>query len=133
MQLLQESARLASIRVLAKDLNGLDLLVLFGSRGRGDDLSHSDWDLAFLASGSFDVGRLRAELSLILETDRVDLVNLNRVGGLLRYRVAKDGVALFESREGIFASFWYEAVRFYYDAQPVLEASYDTILARLDR
>jgi predicted nucleotidyltransferase len=133
MQSQQESEQLSAIRAFAKDLDGLELLVLFGSRGRRQGQSHSDWDFAYLGTGTLDVERLRAELSLILETDNVDLVDLNRCGGLLRYRVAKDGMPIFEPREGIFLSFWYDAVRFYYDAQLVLEASYDTVLARLER
>jgi predicted nucleotidyltransferase len=133
MQSLQEAKRLSAIRAFAEDLHGLELLVLFGSRGRREGQSHSDWDFAYLGTGTLDVERLRAELSLILETDNVDLVNLNRSSGLLRYRVAKDGMPVFESRKGVFASFWLDAVRFYYDARPVLEASYDTILAGLDQ
>lgn len=70
---------------------------------------------------------------MILETDNVDLVDLNRGSGLLRYLVAKDGMPIFEFREGIFLSLWYDAVRFYYDAQTVLAASYDAVLARLER
>lgn len=131
MRLPQDSARLSAIRAFTKDLGGLELLVLFGSRGRRDGQSHSDWDFAYLGAGTLDVERLRAELSLILETDNVDLVDLSRSGGLLRYRVAKDGIAIFESGKDVFASFFYDAVSFYFDAQPVLEASYDTVLAGL--
>ena len=33
-------------------------------------------------------------------SDRIDLVDLNRAGGLIRYRVARDGWAVFEAQPG---------------------------------
>jgi predicted nucleotidyltransferase len=128
-----DSRELAAIRAVAERTSGLEILVLFGSRARGDTHQDSDWDFAYLATASFDASRLNAELSLVLRTDRVDLADLARAGGLLRFRAARDGVPMYESREGLFRDFWFEAVRFWCDAGPVLDASYDALLAKLDR
>ncbi len=124
---------LEAVRALAEGTPGLELLVLFGSRGRGNAHRGSDWDFAYLGTAGLDASRLNAELSLALRTDRVDVADLASAGGLLRFRAARDGVPVYESREGVFRDFWLEAVQFWCDARPVLDASYEVVLARLDR
>jgi predicted nucleotidyltransferase len=114
------------------DLPGLELLVLYGSRAREDALDeHSDWDFAYLATEPFDELELRARLSSALHTDAVDVTDLARSGGLLRYQVARDGVAVFERSPGAFERFAYPAVLFWLDARHVLEAAHEAILESL--
>jgi predicted nucleotidyltransferase len=71
---------------------GVDLLVLFGSRARGEERSDSDWDLAYrVAQGtseSFDPDALLADLVGALGSDRIDLVDLSHGSALLRFRIA---------------------------------------------
>jgi predicted nucleotidyltransferase len=111
----------------------LDLLVLFGSRARGDARPDSDWDFAYLAGGSLDALALRADLADALGTDALDLVNLDRAGGLLRFRAARDGTALFERRPGLFARFQYEAASFWCQAGPVIQRAYERLLEDASR
>ena len=118
------------VRALAQTTRGLKLLVLFGSRGRGDEHRGSDWDFAFRGDPSLVVELLRANLAAELATDAVDLVDLDRANGLLRYRAARDGVLLFEARPSLFEQFWLDAVGFWCDARHVLEPSYEAILER---
>jgi predicted nucleotidyltransferase len=114
---------------LAAQAPGLELLVLHGSRGRGDERPGSDWDLAYLAEPTFDPDAFLADLVLALGTTKIDLANLAGAGGLFRYRVARDGEPLFEAREGAFAGFWMRAVSFWCDAEPILRPGYEAILA----
>lgn len=109
---------------------GLALLVLFGSRARGDAHPGSDWDFGYLAGASFDPLGFASELTALLGTDDVDLVDLSRASGLLRYRAAADGRPLHDSSGEEFARFWFEAVSFWCDMQPILEAGYEAVLAR---
>ena len=118
---------------LARSASGLRLLVLFGSRARGDAHPGSDWDLGYLAEDGFDPDALMAQLVVTLGDDRVDIVDLARANGLLRYRVAGEGKPIYESAPHTFEDFWLEAVTFWCDVQPVLEAAYDGVLARLER
>lgn len=114
---------------LAARAPGLELLVLHGSRARGDAAPDSDWDLAYLADSSFDPDELLAELVLVLGTDRIDLADLRRAGGLLRFRVARDGEPLFEARPGIFERFWLDAVHFWCEAGSIIRRGYEDLLA----
>lgn len=124
---------LRKLRALAHASSGLELLVLFGSRGRGSTHPGSDWDFAFRGAESLELGRLNADLAAALATDEVDLVDLDRAGGLLRYRAARDGVPVYEAQPHTFERFWLDAVSFWCDARHVLEPSYDAILERISR
>lgn len=120
-----------SLQAVARAHEGLALLVLHGSRARGDAHAGSDWDFAYLAKPDFDAALLAADLVVALGTDHVDLANLASAGGLIRYRVARDGIVIFESEPEQFSRFWFNAVSFWCDAEPVLRAGYKSILDEL--
>ena len=111
---------------------GLLLLLLFGSRARQEGHAGSDWDFGYLATDELDVAGLLGRLVTVAGTDRVDLVDLNRAGGLLRYRAARDGRVVFEEARGHADRFRLDAVRFWCDATPVLQRGYDRVLEELD-
>jgi predicted nucleotidyltransferase len=121
------------IAELARRSRGLHLLILFGSRARGDDHPGSDWDFGYLAGTEFDPDDLLARLVLTLGTEQVDLVNLDRANGLLRYRAAAEAQVLFESDPGQFAGFWFKAVSYWCDMGPIIRAGYEEILEGLSR
>ena len=116
----------------ARAAEGLDLLMLFGSRARGDAHSRSDWDFGYMATGVFDVAAFVGTLVEVVGSDRVDLVDLRRASGLLRYRAARDGQLVHEARAGLAERFCLEAVEFWCDAAPILERAYDKVLAELE-
>jgi predicted nucleotidyltransferase len=107
---------------------GIKMLVLFGSRVRGQMHAHSDWDLGYLAGERADIDLLRARLAQVLATDAIDLVNLARGSALLRMQVSTEGKPLFESEPGLFLHFQDEAARFWCDVEPVLSLAYARIL-----
>jgi predicted nucleotidyltransferase len=114
---------------------GVDLLVLFGSRARGEERSDSDWDLAYrVAQGtseSFDPDALLADLVGALGSDRIDLVDLSHGSALLRFRIAAEGKPVYQADANAFPEFQLEAVRFWCDLAPVLERRYADVLAGL--
>ena len=81
---------------------GLEVLILFGSRARGDARPGADWDFGYLADEAADVPGLLSALVENLEDDHVDLVDLRRASGLLRYRAACDGRLVHEATDGLF-------------------------------
>jgi len=126
-----DSAGRASIAAVAATHRGLTLVVLFGSRARGDVAATSDWDVGYL--GEVDADALLLDLVTALGCEEIDLVDLARASGLLRYRVAREGVPIFEGTEDAFERFWLAAVTFWCDAYPVVQAGYAGVLAELQR
>jgi predicted nucleotidyltransferase len=118
---------------LARKSPGLHLLVLFGSRARGESHSGSDWDFGYLATRDFDPADFLARLVLLLGTDRLDLVNLERTNGLLRFRAAGEGQTLFESSDSVFERFAFEAISYWCDMGPIIRNGYEEILQGLAR
>lgn len=131
MQILTPPAALERFREVARRQPALDLLLLFGSRARGDASALADWDFGYLAREPVDPLSLMATLAEAAGSDRIDAVDLSRASGLLRFRAARDGVLLYEARAGIFDLFRLEAARFWFDAEPVLRPAYDAVLERL--
>lgn len=109
----------------------LRLLVMHGSRARGDAHEASDWDFAYLAEQGFDELGLRAALTSTLGTDAVDVADLERAGAVLRYAVARDGRPLLEQAPGEFERFSLAAIRFWLDVEPILRESHGAILEGL--
>jgi predicted nucleotidyltransferase len=117
------------LRAWRKKHRALRVLLLFGSRARNAPHRGSDWDLGYLATPELDPEALRARLVDALGTDRIDLLDLERASGLLRYRAARDGRLVFESHHDAGDRFRLEAARFWCDAMPLLRRGYEEVLA----
>ena len=116
---------------IAHEMPGLRMLVLHGSRARDEAHERSDWDFAYLADPPFDDLELRARLARALGTDDVDVVDLARAGGLLRYRAARDGKVLFQREPGEFERFAVSAITFWLDVEPIVRPEYQHVLNKL--
>jgi predicted nucleotidyltransferase len=106
-------------------------LALFGSRARGDAHAGSDWDFAALTESAEQLEAARVALSILLQTDQLDVVDLNRAGGLLRHRVASEGRLVYEDSPGEFIAFQLAATQFWCDIEPVLRRVHTEILRGL--
>jgi uncharacterized protein YutE (UPF0331/DUF86 family) len=108
---------------LVAGVQPLRLLLFHGSRARGD--AHAvGLGLRLLADAGFDPGDLTARLAEHLHADRIDLVDLDRAGALLRFRAARDGFVVAERAPGEFERFWLAAVDTWCDLAPVLKPAY---------
>jgi predicted nucleotidyltransferase len=117
---------------LGRKFPELRLLVLHGSRARGTHHSGSDWDFGYLADPGLDDLGLRMRLSLALETDDIDLVDLARASSVLRYRAAGEGKPILERSAGEFERFALDAILFWLDVEPVLRKAHAELLERLE-
>lgn len=109
------------------DGGGLQLAFVFGSAVSGHTHGRSDIDLAFLPDGPLDIVALTNDVSRLLGTDSVDLVDLRRAGPLLKYAVARSGMLLYEREQGMFSSFYSLALRRYVDTRKLRSAQESAI------
>lgn len=81
-----------------------------------------------MGDATVDVGQLVVDLTEACGGE-VDVSDLGTAGGLLRYRVARDGVVLFDRTGHAYESFAIAALRFWFDASSTLNRAYDQVLA----
>ncbi|MFM2432850.1 MAG: hypothetical protein RLZZ511_4064 [Cyanobacteriota bacterium] len=113
----------AKIPELLEQVPYLKLLVLFGSRARGDNQASSDWDFAMLFDedlrqqyelrGGWDRYRSLTILQSLLDLgdDEFDWVDLKNAPAITAHCIARDGVVLYENTEGCFESFRQTALK----------------------
>ncbi|PSB20198.1 nucleotidyltransferase domain-containing protein [Phormidesmis priestleyi ULC007] len=95
----------------------LKLLVLFGSRARGDHFPSSDWDFALLfdeelrqqyePGGGWNCYRSWSVLQQLLDLgdDEMDWIDLKNASDLLAHTIASEGKVIYEKTAGEFESF----------------------------
>lgn len=125
------AGEIQAVRDVARTFPGLRLLVLHGSRASGAANSASDWDFAYLGDADLDEFELRSRLASAVHCDHLDLSDLSRAGGLLRYRAAKDGILLHEQAPGMFEDFCCQAAAFWFDVAAIVRSEHEAILAAL--
>jgi predicted nucleotidyltransferase len=126
-----DDAAMERMRAIAAATAGLDLMVLFGSRARGDAHEGSDWDIGYMGDGSPDPLELRAQLVTALGTEAIDVVDLARASGLVRFRAARDGRLIFERVPGGFLDYAETVALFWCDVEPVVRAAHEQTLREL--
>jgi predicted nucleotidyltransferase len=108
--LIQSSAQLPEI------IPTLKMLILFGSRARGNSHSNSDWDFAFLCDSDPENVLFHAEIYGILadlfriNDDKIDAINLAKCPPLIAHAIAQDGKVLYERDLGLFSAFQQRAL-----------------------
>jgi uncharacterized protein (DUF433 family)/predicted nucleotidyltransferase len=100
----------------------LTLLVLFGSRARGDADSSSDWDFAFLCDeekrqqyekGEWDSFRLWGILqgAYNLLDEQIDVIEIKNCSELMAHYIAKEGLVIYEQDVGLFEEFKHKSLK----------------------
>jgi predicted nucleotidyltransferase len=78
---------------------GLKLVVLFGSRARGDETPDSDYDIGLYGRQVLkeeELIALQREFSRLFRTDAIDLVDIKRASPLLKVKVFEAFEVLYE-------------------------------------
>ena len=122
----------------------LKLLVLFGSRARGDDAPSSDWDFAFLSDSVPDADKepfwfpgsdLLVTLSDLLQisSEAIDLVNLDNCSDILAHFVARDGELVYERDSGEFSRFQQQILKSPAELRQFCQVQREKVLQALER
>jgi len=95
----------------------LKMLIVFGSQARGDTHSQSDWDFATLYDQKirkkycennpfnyFEVAGILGDI-FNLNSDYIDVVDLNNCSNLIANAVARDGKLIFQIEDNLFDEF----------------------------
>ncbi|BCL38334.1 type VII toxin-antitoxin system MntA family adenylyltransferase antitoxin [Nostoc sp. MS1] len=95
----------------------LKMLVLFGSRATGNINAKSDWDFAvlydqeqreaYVKDNSFRLFELPLIIGEVFKvnSDQIDVVDLDHCSELISHFIARDGIMLFEKDNGEFEKF----------------------------
>lgn len=106
-------------RVLEVAPDDISLIVLFGSRARGDHSEHSDLDIAVSTTEKDREKRFNLRLQIISELEgpalAVDVVLIEDANWALRYRIARDGVVLSQKDDDSWSDFIEEVLIHYPD------------------
>lgn len=107
---------------VAKAIPNLNLLVLFGSRARGNHHTNSDWDFAVIYDPKYprlnyqDAWgwlKIRQSLETIfnIPEDKIDVVDLDQCSPWLAHSIAQDGQVLYEKTPGEFEQFRQKSIK----------------------
>jgi predicted nucleotidyltransferase len=113
------------------DKPAVQLAYVFGSSASGKKGPLSDIDIAVLFTETpapESVYQLAHQLSVCLETDRIDLIVLNRAPVELRYAAIASGILVFEVDTSTRVDFEAQTLSFYGDYLPVLRQQRRDIL-----
>jgi predicted nucleotidyltransferase len=130
---------------LPENIPELKMLILFGSRARGDFNPQSDWDFAVVYEETLAKNSLNDRVYSTLEVsdfisqilgispDKVDIVELNHAGLLISHFVARDGKLLYEREVGEFERFCNRALLEKSDLKQIHHENLTTVHQLLDR
>lgn len=102
---------------------------LFGSRATGHEKPNSDFDIAIYPINSLSskmetltyLSQIEIRLENILKTDKIDLINLRDATPLLRFKIIKNGVLIFEKSKNERVNLVTKWLSEYFDIKPFLD------------
>ncbi len=143
-----KSTEISGLHITSEQLNQLTnqlpylkMLILFGSRARGDTHKQSDWDFAVLydkemrkeslketSFGWWEVPGILGKIFL-LNSNEIDLVDLNSCSNLIAHFIARDGKVIYEKEDGNFEKFKEE----YLQTQTQIQVNRQALRNKIER
>lgn len=100
----------------------ISLLLLFGSRAKGNNLPESDLDLGVLFEGdAFDRSEVIADLISVFPDYDLDLAILNHADPVLKFEIISNYRILYCADSEIFINFYTNTIKQYNDIQKFLK------------
>lgn len=116
--------------------HNLALVVLFGSRARGDARIKSDFDIAYSSVSPMDLSEensMAVELHAVFKSSNVDVVNLSNAGPLLLKKIVDESCVLYEAKESLFNGLYLYAMRIYRESEFLNKLRRDFVLNRINQ
>ncbi|WP_206811444.1 type VII toxin-antitoxin system MntA family adenylyltransferase antitoxin [Paradesulfitobacterium ferrireducens] len=118
----------------------ISAIILFGSLATGKETPLSDVDLAVLYGNHLNDNELinthrevYSIVSDVLESDDIDLINLNTAPLSMQYGAIKSAKILLLNNREEYIDFWDRTVKYYLDFKPLLDECNQTLLETLTR
>jgi len=126
------SELLNQLFVIRKEFK-LDLLILFGSRAKGNYKKNSDYDLAYFRHNQLIIDeeiRLISRLENVFKEKNFDIINLNKLNlsPILKYEIFKNGICLYQANKYLFENFKENIFFDYIDSKNILEPTKEAFL-----
>ncbi len=115
--MIDEQAKANIVRVAKQ--NKLDFVVLFGSVARGTQRSGSDIDIAVFPQDPSVLSLVSEEIGTALKRNDVEVADLSIPSPYLWRAVARDGILLFEEKQGLFSQWRLRAMNLWFDTAPI--------------
>jgi predicted nucleotidyltransferase len=128
--------RIARLKEIPERVEGIKLIVLFGSLAQQATHPLSDVDLAFEVDDLDDKKRVAVlgEVIETLGTDEVDIVFLNDdLPYRLKYDIAEDGHLVYEHKPGAFGDFQVNAIAMWLDFKPYADYQSRAFRERIEK
>lgn len=117
--------KMTDLKSYFKDHEDIATVYLFGSYGtKSYDPGLSDIDLAIIYNRDLTLKEemlIDAEITLILESDNVDVINLNKTRVDICYQVLATGTIIHENDSILTADFVEKTLKYYFDHGIALE------------
>jgi uncharacterized protein len=128
----QDKAKLNNIAKKHK----LVLLILFGSRAKGQHREDSDWDLAYLAQRDLTSKKkmdLYSDLEDVAKFNTIDLIDLNATeDALLKKNIFQNSICIHEGQKCLFDKMLTDAIYEYIDYMPLYEIEKNIVKEKLE-
>lgn len=114
----------------------LKLLILFGSRAKGQNRKNSDWDFAILGNKKLSLNKklkIYQDLDCITKFENVDLIDLNVVDEhILRQNIFKKGICIYENEKGLYDEEFVNTIYNYIDYSPLYKIEEEIVQKKLE-
>lgn len=114
----------------------LSLILLMGSYGTNFFRAPvSDIDVAYLAEHPLTTDeylQLLADFAVLFEYPKIDLIDLIKAPGLLKFEAVTKGTLLLEKEQGFFNEYYLYCIRYYYDTKKFREITEQVFKTRLE-
>lgn len=108
----------------------LSMVLLFGSRAKGQENISSDFDIAYLSKKKLDLmdeSKLVCDLMEIFRSDKIDIVNIRKAPPLLMKHIFDHNKILFCENSVTYYTYQIYAIRLYKESKRIFQLQEESL------